>query len=46
MKDKKEIKISNLCIKYSFSCKRCPRYARCDKEIKEEEKKKNAKNLQ
>lgn len=28
-----------LCIKYSFSCKRCPRNEKCEKELEKEKKK-------
>lgn len=33
----KELKHIKLCMKYSNSCKRCPRYKRCMKEINDYE---------
>ena len=49
MKDKKEIKVGKLCVKYSYSCKRCPRYAKCEEEIRllnKRQRKNEIKNVQ
>lgn len=34
MGNKKEIKVDKLCIKYSYGCKWCPKYAKCNKDKK------------
>ena len=33
---KDNAKIIKLCFKYNFSCKKCPRNAKCEKELKGE----------
>lgn len=36
----KEKNILDLCFKYNQSCKKCPRYNKCQKELEKEEHKK------
>lgn len=40
MENKNKIKLDKICIKYSFSCKKCPKYKKCEEELNKKEDKK------
>lgn len=44
-KEKKEKKIYDLCFKYNKGCKWCPRYKKCEEEIKKQICKKSHINM-